>query len=196
MGASAAAAEFLTTGDLERAKRIYQGARRDVAREQEAAKRQLGTVPYEATKLASELTSLAKAPKALARIGSRALGQAAPAAVRGIGMAPSMGQRALEFGGVEAARGISRAGIEREEAPSIGETAMEGVKGFAAGTTGAMLGEGAISLGRRLPLVGTIARGAGAALDEAVTFGQRAGRRGADALRSERLQRVLSGRPT
>jgi hypothetical protein len=196
MGASAAAAEFLTTGDFRRAKRMYQSARQDVAREQEAAKRQLGTVPYEATKLAAELTSLAKAPLALARIGSRALRQTAPTAVRGIGMAPSMGQRALEFGGVEAARGVSRAGIERDEAPSIGETALEGVKGFAAGTTGAMLGEGVVAAGRRLPFVGSVARGIGGALDETVALSQRMGRRGADALRGERVQRALSGRPT
>lgn len=99
----------------------YQGGRRDIARVQREAKEQIGTIPYEAIRLAPEVA----------------------ASFTPLGGANWL-RRAMFTGGVEAIRGGARAGMEREQAPSAGETlrtaGQQGALGalFSAGAEGAM----------------------------------------------------------
>ena len=113
----------------------YQGGRRSIGQMQQRAKESIGTIPYEVTRMAPEVGAMVVAPVASA---PRLFG--------------TMGGRAGIAAGVEGVRGISRAGLMQEQAPSIGQTARAGATGAALGAAGSVGGElamrGALGLGR------------------------------------------------
>jgi hypothetical protein len=96
----------------------YQGGRRDIGRVQREAKEQLGTLGYEGTRLAPEIAASFTPMGGATRLGRMAFG-----------------------GGVEAIRGASRAGMDREEAPTASEVARSTAMQGALGAGGAFVGE-------------------------------------------------------
>lgn len=189
-GAMGAVTGFLATPGgfrerLEGARRMYQPFRRALARSQEESKETLGALPYEAIRLAPEIA----------------------ASFTPLGGANWL-RRAAFSGGVEAIRGASRAGMEREQAPDAGEvlrtTVRQGALGalFSAGAEGAMglAGRTAGWLGQKSGLANTLgpavqgARRSAATMLESPTAGplRRALARAiepADATMAERLAR-------
>lgn len=142
----------------------YQGGRRDIARMQQESKEKLGTVGYEALRLAPEIA----------------------ASFTPIGRATRAG-RAAFAGGVEAVRGASRAGMEREEAPSAGEVAREAATSGALGFAGSVAGEKVMAgLGR----VGR--RAAESGVGQSIVRGRRTA---TDFLRSPEVQATVAGLP-
>lgn len=107
----------------------YQGGRRDIAQAQERAKESIGPIPYGGIRIIPETAGMIAAPQ----VG---IGRA----LAGRGLTGVL-SRAGVGAGVEGLRGMSRAGITEEEAPSVGQTLREGAKGAAYGSAGSVVGD-------------------------------------------------------
>jgi hypothetical protein len=147
----------------------YQGGRRDIARMQEEAKQTLGSGTYTALNMAPQVA----------------------AAFTPMGGTSFLGRTAFQ-GGVGAVTGASRAGMEREEAPSLGETAGIAARQGAYTAGGSMAAEGILGAGVRLGRAAGRVTGIDKPLGRVVNAGRRAV---TDALESPRVTQALQGTP-